>query len=126
MDGDEVPNATTPTTQCTTCWCPKAQLSDTDVVFTFRNTDEGRERVADERKRLRHGDGKQRDSCQEKVYMPGVLMSYSKDTLIVSLTYEWSILNLRLSYSRITVVIFQDNACHIPRICLSYFVNAGS
>ena len=32
MDGDEVSSATMcPTTQCTTCWCPKARLSDPDA-----------------------------------------------------------------------------------------------
>jgi hypothetical protein len=45
MDGNEVSNATMcPTTQCTTCWCPKAQLSDADAVFPFRknrNTEAG-------------------------------------------------------------------------------------
>ena len=35
MDGDDVVNATMcPTTQCTTCWCLKAELSDPDVVVT--------------------------------------------------------------------------------------------
>jgi hypothetical protein len=43
-----------PTTQCTSCWCPKAQLSDPDAVFPFRNTEEGREKVAEERRRLLH------------------------------------------------------------------------
>ncbi len=50
MDGDEVSSSTMcPTTQCTTCWCPKAQLSDPDAVFPFRNTEEVREKVAAER-----------------------------------------------------------------------------
>jgi hypothetical protein len=65
---DEVSNATMcPTTQCTTCWCPKARLSDPDVVYPFRDTQDIRERVAEERKKLLHRDGQPRDRCKEKV-----------------------------------------------------------
>jgi hypothetical protein len=47
MDGDEVSNATRcSTTQCASCCCPKDQLTDPDVVFQFRNTNEVRENVA--------------------------------------------------------------------------------
>jgi hypothetical protein len=58
MDGDGVSSATMcPITQCTTCWCPKIQLSDPDAVFPFRNTEEVREKVAEERRRLLRRDG---------------------------------------------------------------------
>jgi hypothetical protein len=51
MDWDEVSDATMcPATQCTTCWCPKDKLSDTDVVFPFSNTEEVREKVSEERR----------------------------------------------------------------------------
>ena len=53
--------------QCTTCWCPKARLSDPDAVFPFRNTEEVREKVAAERRRLLHRDGTPRDRCKAEV-----------------------------------------------------------
>jgi hypothetical protein len=56
-----------PTTQCTTCWCPKARLSDPDAVFPFRNTEEVREKVAAERRRLLHRDGTPGDCCKAEV-----------------------------------------------------------
>ena len=69
MDGDEVSSATMcPTTQCTTCWCPKARLSDPDAVFPFRNTEEVREKVAAERRRLLNRDGTPRDRCKAEVW----------------------------------------------------------
>ena len=69
MDGDEVSHATMcPTTRCTTCWCPKDQMSDTDVVFPYRNTEDVRSKVAQERKRLLHRDGRPRDGCKQKVW----------------------------------------------------------
>jgi hypothetical protein len=52
-----------PTTQRTTCWCPKAQYSDPDALFPFRNTEEVLENVAAERRRLLHRDGTPRDRC---------------------------------------------------------------
>ena len=68
MDGDEVSNATMcPTTQCTTCWCPKSKLSDTDIMFPFRNTSDVGARVAEQRKRLLRRDGTPIDRCKEKV-----------------------------------------------------------
>ena len=83
MDGDEVSNATMcPTTQCTTCWCPKARLSDPDAVFPFRNTEEVREKIAEERRRLLHKDGTPRDRCKTEVcyiiyrYIPCFKMVY--------------------------------------------------
>ena len=70
MDGDEVSSATLcPTTQCTTRWCPKNQLSDPDLVFPFRDTKDVRERVAAERKNLLHRDGRPRDRCKERVFL---------------------------------------------------------
>ncbi len=60
-----------PTTQCTTCWCPKAQLSDPDALFPFRNAEEVREKVAAEvaaeRRRLFRRDGTPRDRCKAEV-----------------------------------------------------------
>jgi hypothetical protein len=68
MDGDEVSIATMcPTTQCTSCRCLKQQLSDPDVVFPFRDTQEVGERVAQEREILLQRDGQPRDRCKEKV-----------------------------------------------------------
>jgi hypothetical protein len=67
MDGDEVSNATMcPKTQCTTCECPKEHLSDPDVEIPFKETADIRERVAEERKKLPHRDGRPRDRCREK------------------------------------------------------------
>ncbi len=83
MDGDEVSNATMcPTTQCTTCWCPKARLSDPDAVFPFRNTEEVREKVAEGCKQLLHRDGTPCDRCKSEVsyiiagYIPCFKMVY--------------------------------------------------
>ncbi len=56
-----------PTTQCTTCWYPKAQSSDPDAVFPFRNTEEAREKVAEERRRLLDRDGTPRDRCKVEI-----------------------------------------------------------
>jgi hypothetical protein len=68
MDGDEVSTATMcPTTQCTSFWCPKQQLSDPDVVFLYRDTQDVRERVAQEREILLQRDGQPRDRCKERV-----------------------------------------------------------
>jgi hypothetical protein len=68
MDGDEVSNATMcPTTQCTTCWCPKQHLGDPDVVYSFRETEDVRIRVESERKTLLQRNGLPRDRCKEKV-----------------------------------------------------------
>ena len=68
MDGDEVANATMcPVTRCTTCWCPKDQMSDTDTAFPYRSTDELRAKLAEERKQLQHRDGSPRNGCRQKV-----------------------------------------------------------
>jgi hypothetical protein len=92
MDGDEVSNATMcPTTQCTTCWCPKAQLSDTDVVFPFRNTSDVGSKVAEQRKTLLHKDGKPRDRCKDKVC---------------------NIMNI--------LVVYHVYTCHIPMLIPNY------
>jgi hypothetical protein len=92
MDGDEVSNATMcPTTQCTTCWSPKAQLSDTAVVFPFRDTEDVAAKVAEQRKRLLHRDGTPRDRCKEKV--------------------------CKIWYTPVHYHIYQ---CHIPHFILNY------
>jgi hypothetical protein len=92
MDGDEVSSATMcPTTQCTTCWCPKAQLGDPDAVFPFRNTEEVREKVAAERRRLLHRDGTPRDRCKAEV-----------------------------CYIRSKYVIYYNYICHIPGLGTAY------
>jgi hypothetical protein len=68
MDGDEVSTATMcPTTQCTSCWCPKQQLSDPDVVFPFRDTQDVRKRFAQEREIPLQRDGQPRDRCKERL-----------------------------------------------------------
>ena len=68
MDGDEVSTATMcPTTQCTTCWCPRDQLQDTDQVFGFRDTQEIRAELETERVQLLNQDGTPRDRCKERV-----------------------------------------------------------
>ena len=68
MDGDEVSTATMcPTTQCTTCWCPRDQLQDTDEVFEFRDTREICSELETERAQLLNKDGTPRDKCKEKV-----------------------------------------------------------
>ncbi len=71
MDGDRVSNATMcPTTQCTTCWCPKAQLSDPDTVFpSWGSSGEGRWRTQEAAPYYRgvHRDGTPRDRCKAEV-----------------------------------------------------------
>ncbi len=68
MDGAEVSNAIMfPTSQYTTCWCPKEHLSDLDDVYQLRDTADIRERVAEERKKLLQRDGRPRDRRREKV-----------------------------------------------------------
>ena len=68
MDGDEVSTATMcPTTQCTTCWCPRDQLQDTDEVFEFRDTREICSELETERAQLLNKDGTPRDKCKERV-----------------------------------------------------------
>ena len=68
MDGDEVSTATMcPTTQCTTCWCPRDQLQDTDQVFEFRDTQEICTELETERVQLLKEDGTPRDRCKERV-----------------------------------------------------------
>ena len=90
MDGDEVSSATLcPTTQCTSCWCPKGQLSDPDIVFPFRDTTDVRERVAAAHKDLLDRDGRPRDRCKERVllcmsydmFMTYIISSYSRPML---------------------------------------------
>ena len=106
MDGDEVSNATMcPTTRCASCWCPKLQMSDTDIVFPYRGTDEVRDKVAEERKRLLHRDGRPRDGCKQKV----ILLLYVCHTPVVFLSYSCRISVILLSY-----------VCHTPVVCLSY------
>ena len=68
MDGDEVSTATMcPTTQCTSCWCPRDQLHDTDQVFPFRDTQSIRAELETEREQLLNQDGTPRERCRERV-----------------------------------------------------------
>ncbi len=62
-----------------TCWCPKGELSDPNVVYPFRNTDDVRDCVVKERKRLMQRDGQPRDHCKEKVCCT-YAMAYTKNT----------------------------------------------
>ena len=64
MDGDEVSTATMcSTTQCTSCWCPRDQLQDTDQVFPFRDTQKIRAELETVRVRLLNQDGTARERC---------------------------------------------------------------
>ena len=77
MDGDEVSAATMcPTTQCTTCWCSRDQLQDTDQVFGFRDTKKIRAELETERAQLLNQDGTPRDRRKERVseccYITGI------------------------------------------------------
>ena len=80
MDGDEVSTATMcPTTQCTTCWCPRDLLDSTKDTFPFRDTVEVCSELQAERERLLDPDGTPRDRCKEKVYIkyiPTLFLSY--------------------------------------------------
>ncbi len=68
MDGDEVSTATMcPTTQCTSCWCPRDLLHDTDQVFPFRGTQSIRAELETEREQLLNQDGTPRERCRERV-----------------------------------------------------------
>jgi hypothetical protein len=49
------------TTQCTTCWCPRNQLQDTDQVFPLGDTQEIRAELETERAQLLKQDGTARD-----------------------------------------------------------------
>jgi hypothetical protein len=64
-------------TQCTTCWYPQGRLSDPDVVYRFRYTEDIREGFAEERKKMLLSDGQPRDRCKEKVF--------------ICIYYEWNI-----------------------------------
>ena len=127
MDGDEVSNATMcPTTRCTSCWCPKLQMSDTDIVFPYRDTDEVRDKVAAERKRLLHRDGRPRDGCKQKVILllyvchtPVVFLSYSCRISVILLSYVCHTPVVCLSYSCRIYVILLSYICHTPVICMS-------
>jgi hypothetical protein len=93
MDGDEVSHATMcPTTRCTSCWCPKQQMSDTDSVFAYRDTAEVHDKVAEERKRLLHRDGRPLDGNKQKVilllYVSVILLSYFCHTPVVYMSYS--------------------------------------
>ena len=62
VDGDEVSTATMcPTTQCTTCWCPRDSLVSTKDTFPFRDTVEVCSELEAERERLLDPDGTPRD-----------------------------------------------------------------
>ena len=70
MDGDEVSTATMcPTTQCTTCWCPRDLLDLTKDTFPFRDTVEVCSELQVERELLLDPNGTPRDGCKEKVYI---------------------------------------------------------
>jgi hypothetical protein len=102
MDGDEVSHATMcPTTRCTSCWCPKEQMSDTKSVFEYRDTAEVRDKVAEERKRLLHRDGRPRDGNKQKVilllYVSVILLSYFCHTPVVYMSYSCRIYVILLS-----------------------------
>jgi hypothetical protein len=102
MDGDEVSHATMcPTTRCTSCWCPKQQMSDTDSVFAYRDTAEVHDKVAEERKRLLHRDGRPRDGNKQKVilllYVSVILLSYFCHTPVVYMSYSCRIYVILLS-----------------------------
>ena len=43
------------------------RMANPDTVFPFRNTEEVREKVAQERRRLLHRDGTPRDRCKAEV-----------------------------------------------------------
>ncbi len=67
MDGDEVSTATMcPTTQCTTCWCPRDQLQDTDQVFEFRDIQEIHTELETEQAELLKEDGTPHDRGKER------------------------------------------------------------
>jgi hypothetical protein len=67
MDCDEVSTAAMcPTTQCTSCWCPKDQLQDTVQVFPFKDTQEIRSELETERELLLNQDGTARERCKDR------------------------------------------------------------
>ena len=80
MDGDEVSTATMcPTTQCTTCWCPRDLFDSTKDTFPFRDTVEVSSELQAEREQLLDPDGTPRDRCKERVYtqyIPTLFLSY--------------------------------------------------
>ena len=57
-----------PTTQCTTCWCPRNSLDSTNESFPFRGTLEVCSELQAEGERLLDPDGTPRDRCKEQVY----------------------------------------------------------
>ncbi len=91
-----------PTTQCTTCWCPKEHLSDLNVVHPFRDTADIRERVAEESKKLIQRNGRPRDRCREKVSTLGYLC-HMNDAVQ---NYGWIITKIMNGISRTMSGIF--------------------
>ncbi len=53
--------------QCTSCWCPRDQLHDTDQVFSFRDTQSIRAELETEWEQLLNQDGTPRERCRERV-----------------------------------------------------------
>ena len=93
MDGDEVSAATMyPTTQCTTCWCPRNSLDSTNESFPFRDTVEVCSELQAERERLLDPDGTPRDRCKEQVYTiykPTIFLAYDDIIPAIYRLYSW-------------------------------------
>ncbi len=79
-----------PTTQCTTCWCPRDQLQDTDQVFQFRDTQEVRTELEIERVQLLKKDGTPRDRCKERVSSV-IYLYYTLNISCIYYTYTMNI-----------------------------------
>jgi hypothetical protein len=98
MDGDEVSNATMcPTPQCTTCWCLQS-------VFLIRTlcirleTQDIRERVAEERKKLLQRDGQPLDAAKKRYVDTGISMSYERYTTDIEKEYPKIITGISKNY----------------------------
>ncbi len=66
MNGQCKEKTMCPTTQSTPCWYPKERLIDPDGLYPFRDTEDIRERFAEERKKLLLSYGQPRDRCKAR------------------------------------------------------------
>ncbi len=114
MDGDEVSTATMcPTMQCTSCWCPREQLQDSDHVFPFRDT----QAIHAELETLLNQDGTARDRCKDRA-------RFWWHILCLYFIYAWHIPCIYYVYQRIlnwiSIVYVMYIPCKFFWICITY------
>ena len=82
MDGDEVSNATMClTTLCTTCWCPKDQMSDTNAAFLRHMQNNSGIFMIDQIGKALTGDRDFSNSCEFGVRYPTLKAMMNREDL---------------------------------------------